>query len=282
MHRLPAYSEDPGLVDIGVIACDMDLTLLATNKAMPAGIHERIDALAALGIPFCPASGRALSSLEALFAGQKDRMGFIADNGGLVTCFGQVVFRDLLAPAVYREVCRTCLEEVPGAVPVVCAFERAYALKRHREHAATLGIYYPDIVWLDSFDGLDAEADKATILFPAFDSRRWFDAVFNPRFGRSLSVAVSGGEWVDFMNRGIDKGVGLAHLCEHLGVPLAQAAAFGDADNDAQMLEAAGHGFLMANAEPHMRAHANYLAPANEEAGVLRVIDAILAAKGAA
>ena len=280
MNTPPPYLEDPGLAEIEVIACDMDLTLLEDDKTLPQGIFERIAALDRADVVFCPASGRPLSSLETLFAPTAPRMAFMADNGGLVTFRGAVVFKDLLAPAVYQEICAACLESVPGAVPVVCGFDRAYVLAAHRAYHEMLSIYYLDIEYVERFEGLEVEADKATILFPDYDSERWFDEVFGPRFASWITCTCAGREWMDFMNPGVNKGAGLARLCAHMGAPLARAAAFGDTDNDAQMLEAAGHGFLMANADAHMYAHASYLVPSNQEHGVLQAIDAILAAKG--
>lgn len=47
------------------------------------------------------------------------------------------------------------------------------------------------------------------------------------------------------------------------------------------MLETVGFGYMMANAVPEMRAHADYVAPSNEERGVLAVIDQIVAARRA-
>ena len=48
------------------------------------------------------------------------------------------------------------------------------------------------------------------------------------------------------------------------------------------MLEAAGHGCVVANAEEHMHAHADWLAPSNNDRGVVTVIDTILQAQKAA
>ena len=54
----------------------------------------------------------------------------------------------------------------------------------------------------------------------------------------------------------------------------------GDTYNDIPMLSAVGHSFVVANAEKHMHAHADYLVPSNDDRGVATLIDAILAAKG--
>ena len=89
----------------------------------------------------------------------------------------------------------------------------------------------------------------------------------------------AGREWIDFMNLGVDKGAGVAHLCEHLGIDIADAAAVGDTYNDIPMLERVGHSFIVDNAEEHMNAHAKWRIPSNNDGGVLTLIDAILAAR---
>ena len=61
---------------------------------------------------------------------------------------------------------------------------------------------------------------------------------------------------------------------------LADAAAVVDTYNDIPMISAVGHSFVVANAEKHMHAHADYLVPSNDDRGVATLIDAILAAKG--
>lgn len=94
-----------------------------------------------------------------------------------------------------------------------------------------------------------------------------------------LLSPIAGREWIDFMNLGVDKGAGVAHLCEHLGIDIADAAAVGDTYNDIPMLERVGHSFIVDNAEEHMNAHAKWRIPSNNDGGVLTLIDAILAAR---
>ena len=38
------------------------------------------------------------------------------------------------------------------------------------------------------------------------------------------------------MNKGVNKGAGLRHLCDRLGIDIADAAAVGDTYNDIEML----------------------------------------------
>ncbi len=71
---------------------------------------------------------------------------------------------------------------------------------------------------------------------------------------------------------GIDKALALADLAEELGVPAQDVWAFGDMPNDLAMLEWAGVGHAVANADPSVRAVADVVVPANDEDGVARTL----------
>lgn len=273
------YTEDNGLADIKLLAVDMDLTLLASDGSLPPRMAERIDALSEAGVLFCPASGRPAPTLQMMFPEHAGSIAFCADNGGWVIYQGRTAFRDLIRPELWHEVLD--FAAVDGhCAPVLCAFEQAYVLKRDHRHHEAIYKYYKDIRYVESFDEVGAEADKVTILFPDYDAEPRFASTYEPRFGKRLYVTNAGREWIDFMNLGVSKGSGVAHLCRELGIGLADAAAVGDTYNDIPMLSAVGHSFVVANAEKHMHAHADYLVPSNDDRGVATLIDAILAAKG--
>lgn len=276
---MKSYTEDRDLAGIKLLAVDMDLTLLASDGSLPPRMAERIDALAEAGVLFCPASGRPAPTLQMMFPAHKDSIAFCADNGGWVIYQGRTAFRDLIRPELWHEVLDFAAAD-GNCAPVLCAFEQAYVLKRDRRHHEAIYKYYKDIRYVESFDEVDAEADKVTILFPDYDAEPRFASTYEPRFDKRLYVTNAGREWIDFMNLGVSKGSGVAHLCRELGIGLEDAAAVGDTYNDIPMLSAVGHSFVVANAEEHMHEHADYLVPSNDDRGVATLIDAILAAKG--
>ena len=274
---LPSYLSDNDLSSIKLVATDMDLTLLADDKSMPEGIGERIDALAERGIVFCAASGRPGLALRESFPDHHADMAIVADNGASVYLRDKLIYRDLIERDLYHEVL-SLAASTPGGVPVLCAFDDAYVLERDRGHEDVLSIYYRSITYVDSFDELDVDSNKISIYFPGWDSKKNLDEVYAPAFGTRLYLTCAGNEWLDFMNIGIDKGSGIRHLVKHLGIDLADVAAFGDTYNDIPMLDIVGHSYVMANAAEHMHAHGTFLAPSNNDAGVLTVIDRIVEA----
>lgn len=71
------------------------------------------------------------------------------------------------------------------------------------------------------------------------------------------------------------KGRALARFADHLGLSLANCAAFGDGMNDFTMVEAAGLGVAMANAAPKVKRVAKLVTRSNDDDGVARVLEAI-------
>lgn len=272
------YTADLGLADIKLLAVDMDLTLLADDGTMPENMAERIEALDRAGVVFCPASGRPVPTLAMTFPESRDIIGLCGDNGGNVQYRGEAVYQDRLNPALWREVAARADAEGDNA-QVLCCYDHAVCLERDRAHYDAIFKYYKNIRWVDSYDEVDDATNKFSMYYPGYDAEPAFRDIYQPEFGEKLYATNAGREWIDFMNLGVSKGAGIAHLCEHLGIDIADAAAVGDTYNDIPMLEAVGHSFIVANAEKHMEAHARFRVPSNNDRGVAALIDAILAAK---
>lgn len=72
-----------------------------------------------------------------------------------------------------------------------------------------------------------------------------------------IQTIYSNKQYLELFDRNAGKGSSLRFLCDYLGVPLSDAYAAGDADNDISMLEAAGCGIAMKNASDKVKAHAD-------------------------
>jgi hydroxymethylpyrimidine pyrophosphatase-like HAD family hydrolase len=75
---------------------------------------------------------------------------------------------------------------------------------------------------------------------------------------------------------GISKGVAAERLCARLEVSHAATAAFGDADNDLELLELAGTAVAMENATNRVKEVATITAPPNTEDGVAAILESWL------
>lgn len=75
------------------------------------------------------------------------------------------------------------------------------------------------------------------------------------------------------------KGAGVCYLSQRLGIPRERIAAFGNGDNDQDMLDFAGVGVAVANASKACLAAADRITKSNDEDGVALVLEEILRAK---
>ena len=88
-------------------------------------------------------------------------------------------------------------------------------------------------------------------------------------------IKVTASTWnnLELNIRTAHKGNALRRFAEHLGFGLGNCMAFGDGMNDFTMVEAAGLGIAMANAEPEVKRVAKYVTLSNDDDGVAKGID---------
>jgi len=98
-------------------------------------------------------------------------------------------------------------------------------------------------------------------------------AAAQPLVPEGTHVTTSGTAFVELTPAGADKALGLARLCDKLGVEPANVVAFGDNNNDLSMLRWAGRGIAMANATPDAIAIADEVTATNVDFGVARVLE---------
>ena len=262
---------------IRLIASDMDATLLDEHSQLPAGFEQTVRALGALGIRFAPASGRPLYTLEEMFPTLREELVFIGDNGGAVRWKGQDLFVSEMAPDGWRALNRLTREH--GDISVLCGLKSAYVERQYAAYDAVMKQFYTRVEYVDRLEDVTAPADKFTIYLPRHNAQAAYDSVYSSQSG-TYSVAVAGECWVDIMNPGVHKGAALETLGRLWSLPPESMMAFGDTYNDAEMLRTAKYGFLMENGSVPLRASVPFLAPSHREAGVMQILQKVLAQGG--
>ena len=95
-------------------------------------------------------------------------------------------------------------------------------------------------------------------------------------FDGRLYISKSLPYFLEFASPDVTKASGLAFLAEHLGFGAAATVAFGDGENDVELLQWAGYGVAVANAHERVLAVADWICPPAAEEGVAQVIEAFL------
>ena len=95
----------------------------------------------------------------------------------------------------------------------------------------------------------------------------------NDLFDDHVRAVSSGYGCIDILQDGIHKAWGLEELLKRWNLKSEQIMAFGDSENDIEMLELAGISYAMENAEESVKEVATKVAPANSQAGVYQVLE---------
>ncbi len=99
------------------------------------------------------------------------------------------------------------------------------------------------------------------------------------RFGGSLYISKSLPYFLELASPEVSKGSGLGFVARQLGFSPERTIAFGDGENDFELLEWAGFSVAVANAHAGVLARADFICPPVAEEGVAQTIEAMLAAQ---
>lgn len=275
MTALPWLSIVPASVDLRLVVCDMDGTLLDSKGNLPSDFWSVLKQLRQRDITFVPASGRQLATLQRMFDHEGGPDTYIAENGTIVLHHGEVVSISPVSEATKQRVVELVREA--GAKYdvglVVCGRNSAYV---ERSDDAFMGKALPYYARLKVVEDLLSVQDSVLKLaIYDFDSAAASQQIY-AELHETHQVVVSGEHWTDIMIRGANKGTALEALQRNTALLPSQTAVFGDYLNDLEMLPPARFSFAMANAHPIIHERAAYVAPANTENGVMRVLQHLL------
>lgn len=95
--------------------------------------------------------------------------------------------------------------------------------------------------------------------------------------GDRLFVTTSLPTFLEFGRAGVSKGSAIREVCDRLGLDVARVVAFGDGENDVELIEEAGFGFAIENGHPRLLAVADGICPTPHDHGVAQVMEAVVA-----
>ncbi len=81
-----------------------------------------------------------------------------------------------------------------------------------------------------------------------------------------------GPQWIEIMPKNVNKASALAHIAKENGFTLDEVIAFGDAENDIEMIRRCGYGIAMGNAMQQVKDVAFAQTATNEEQGIAKAL----------
>ena len=263
-----------------ILASDYDNTLVPFGEGKPRQkVVKAVKKLQAAGGRFVLSTGRAYPcvNLKGQLGGIRFDYAITCNGACVVDREGRIVAEHPLTAEEMYALVDFCEDynyplqfNFRDACYAYCEYEYL-----HR------GYQQMNSIGLDCVDGEDQDRhliDMPHAAFAAMPPERVAD--FKAKYGHLglhwMQVGAQNADglcYYDIVRGGMDKGVGLADLCEKMGLTLADAVAAGDSANDVAMLKAAGLGCCMANGTPDAKAAADRIIGDVREDGLADLID---------
>ncbi|KJY83427.1 HAD family hydrolase [Vibrio galatheae] len=260
-----------------LIALDMDGTLLTSDKTISQRTKLAIEQARQKGVKVVLASGRPLDGMQS----KLDELNIEGDNefvvyfnGSMVKEIGtsRVIHSAIIDGKRAKQVAR--LAEQFG---LDChAFSTEYGLitPRLNEYTDIESTINQIPVSVKEFDQLDDDHPiiKAMIVG---DPDKLSAAIkqIPKAYHEQFTIVQSAPFFLEFLNLGSNKGVGIKAIADHLGIDSSEVICMGDAENDHHMIEYAGLGVAMENAMEQTKAIADHITLSNNDDGVAVVIE---------
>lgn len=271
---------------IKCIALDLDRTTLASDGHLSRENREALEEAIRAGIHVAVASGRSLDSLPEEIMDIPGIRYVITSNGAAVYDIrkGECLRRYRLTADSVMEILKHTEEQNVSFEAFING--KPYAEERYVTDPVRFGAMPQAIPYIQKTR--TPIKDMRAFISSHREELDCIDVVvkgeqFKKELWKTLEKEVpdvyitsSVPQLLEISYRESGKASGTKFLLDHLGLEKEDLAAFGDGDNDAELLAFAGMGFAVANASEACRKAADRIVETNDQNGVARGIRMIL------
>jgi Cof subfamily protein (haloacid dehalogenase superfamily) len=258
------------------VACDLDRTLIGEDAQLRPRTKAVIAVVRSAGIHVVLVTGRMFQSVRryALEAGIDDPV--VCYQGAVVAepVSGRWLRHEPIPLELAREAIAALNEEGFGLncyvhdelyVSEITSDARRYADFQHLELHPVGDL----LAWLEEPPTKLVVIDDPEVLDGL--KRRMLS-----RFDGRLYISKSLPYFLEFASPQVTKAAGMDFLSQHLGFARERTVAFGDGENDIELVDWAGYGVAVENAHDQVKEVADFVCPSVDEEGVAQVLEAYL------
>ena len=268
-------------MEIKIVATDMDGTLLDPRGQLDLPRLEKIlDKLDHRGVRFVIATGNEVHRMRQLLEHLVDRVVLVVANGARIFENDKLLQAQTWDDAMVDRALdhfkgRECQDQF-----VVTAMNGGF-VKKGTVFTELDKFMTPEMIEqlyqrMNFVDEFDPNLFGGVLKMSMVVGEERLDSVLqeiNDLFDGHVRAVSSGYGCIDILQDGIHKAWGLVELLKRWNLKPEQIMAFGDSENDIEMLELAGISYAMENAEEAVKRIATKVAPANSQAGVYKVLE---------
>ena len=263
---------------IKMLVTDMDGTLLGRDKSVSPGNRAAIERLKQRGVKIVLASGRMVESMLPTARVLNVNAPLIAYNGAaLYDMQLGALSHALTIPAHWSAMLCEAAESM--GLHIQCYQDDGYFAPKENRHTRA----YADAIRIEPTytqqplsKWITKDQLKLLIIDEPKAIRNALPAL-RSAFADRIRMVSSQPEFIECTALAADKSIALARLAAELGIAPDEIVAFGDGENDIDMLRFAGLSYAMGNASAEVQRAADRVALASHQDGVALAIEDMLA-----
>lgn len=250
---------------------DVDRTLSNTRGEITPATVTALEKLAKNGYLIGVCTGRSYAELKhaVLPLFPPESWHIVSGGAQVVSLAGEIAWQRVLVDEVVREIATQTQElgaefgfsqgNVYAGTPQVIAYKQSQR-------------WPVDTVAVESLD--DWTTCLLTIGSLNSDVETYIEGLVDVEI--KAMVNSLGMPYYDITPHGITKREGAEHWAEKVGVAISEIGAFGDSENDLEVLPFVGTGFAMGNAIPELKAVADHVIGHADEDGIAEFVENLL------
>ncbi len=244
---------------------DVDGTLLDSNSQLSQENILAIEEAMAQGVKITLATGKHYISILPIIEALNLREPVVTCNGALTYCpvEKKVIHNLSIDLGLYQSIIS---ELMPYNLPtVVYTPEGLFTASTKEEVAPILELGETSIKYIDDYSSLK---DVAKILYVVHQGDEVLEKKVRSMASEEISVVRTHHYFLEFVTPAGNKSVAINQLALDYGIEHKEIIAFGDSENDVEMLKMAGLGVCMENGSEVAKASADVIVGNNDNHGV--------------
>jgi hypothetical protein len=261
---------------VEAVACDLDRTLIGEDALLSPRTIAAIGRVRAAGIPFIVVTGRMFRSVRPYLEQARIEDPVVCYQGAVVADMpsGEFLLHVPIALELAREALAAFAEE--GA-HVNCYVDDELYVDEVNEYARRYADFQSiPVTPVGRLTDWLTEPPTKLVAVDAPERIVELEQRLRARFADRLFVSTSLPIFLELASPEISKGSGMAFVADRLGFDAARTIAFGDGENDVELLEWAGYAIAVDDAHPRLQAVADWTCAGPREAGVAAVLEALV------
>ena len=271
--------EQVNLNDYKLLVFDIDGTLVGPSHILDPYTRAILLKLRDRGIHITLATGKNLPATKQIADDLEIELPLVLSNGSIIeTRFGKINARSVLPFNVTKRVVEIC---EAGNTNLVIYIDNDIIMKKMNAdifpiyNQVTYGIV--EIGQWETIEDRYAEVNKCLVIEQHQPQNLInLEKMFKQELGDRADIIFTSTKLLEVLPKGITKVTGIQRLIDSLGIKMSEVMAFGDYDNDIEMLNAAGLGVVVENGSEAAKASADLIIGPCDQNGPAKFLENLM------